>query len=58
MHLAGNISDFLLSLWHGTIDIAPNDNCTLWDWAALSDRNVWIAEPVPIPMRQQRILET
>ncbi|KIK75527.1 hypothetical protein PAXRUDRAFT_18925 [Paxillus rubicundulus Ve08.2h10] len=43
MHLASNLSDLLLSLWCGTIDVAPNDNCTLWDWAALSDRNVWIA---------------
>ncbi|KIK96436.1 hypothetical protein PAXRUDRAFT_138501 [Paxillus rubicundulus Ve08.2h10] len=43
MHLAGNISNLLLSLWNGTIDVAPNDDCALWDWAALNDRNVWIA---------------
>ena len=43
MHLANNISDLLISLWHGTMDVAPNDNRDSWDWATLSDRNTWIA---------------
>ena len=41
MHLAGNLSDLLLSLWRGTIDLDPMDDKTTWDWATLCDSNIW-----------------
>ncbi|KAG2049518.1 hypothetical protein BDR06DRAFT_893552 [Suillus hirtellus] len=43
MHLAGNLSDLLLVLWHGTMDCAPTDNMDTWDWTILCDGDGWIA---------------
>ncbi|KIK73568.1 hypothetical protein PAXRUDRAFT_85725, partial [Paxillus rubicundulus Ve08.2h10] len=41
MHLAGNLSDLLISLWRGTIDCAPTDHLDTWDWAVLRDNELW-----------------
>ncbi|KIK26898.1 hypothetical protein PISMIDRAFT_94086 [Pisolithus microcarpus 441] len=41
MHLAGNISDLLISLWRSTIDCSPNDDKDSWEWAVLADENTW-----------------
>ena len=27
IHLAGNLSDLLITLWHGTINVGTNDDC-------------------------------
>jgi len=43
MHLAGNLSDLLISLWHGTMDSGPTDNKNLWDWAVFHDKDLWTA---------------
>ncbi|KIK25482.1 hypothetical protein PISMIDRAFT_9518 [Pisolithus microcarpus 441] len=43
MHLAGNISDLLISLWQGTIDHAAADDLERWPWAVLADEEVWRA---------------
>jgi hypothetical protein len=43
MHLAGNLSDLLISLWRVTIDVSPNDDCATWNWAVLRNKAVWIA---------------
>ncbi|KIK10848.1 hypothetical protein PISMIDRAFT_20029 [Pisolithus microcarpus 441] len=43
MHLAGNISDLLISLWRGTIDHAAADDPEHWPWAVLADEEVWRA---------------
>lgn len=41
MHLTANLSDFLLSLWCGTLDCRPSDNIKTWDWAVLMDEDAW-----------------
>ncbi|KIN94644.1 hypothetical protein M404DRAFT_167725 [Pisolithus tinctorius Marx 270] len=41
MHLAGNISDLLISLWHGTIDHVAGDDPEMWPWAVLANEEVW-----------------
>ena len=41
MYLVGNVSDLLISLWHGEIDAAPGDDKTTWDWTVLMDEAVW-----------------
>ncbi|KAG2349836.1 hypothetical protein BDR05DRAFT_972776 [Suillus weaverae] len=33
MHLASNLSDLLLALWHGTIDCGTSDDEGTWEWA-------------------------
>jgi hypothetical protein len=43
MHLAGNLSDLLISLWRGTVDCDATDNIDDWDWAVLSDSAIWDA---------------
>ena len=43
MHLAGNILDLLISLWHGEIDAVPGDDKTTWEWAVLRDKTVWVS---------------
>ena len=43
MHLAGNISDLLISLWRGTLDHAADDDPANWPWAVLSDEDIWRA---------------
>ncbi|KIM56274.1 hypothetical protein SCLCIDRAFT_133017, partial [Scleroderma citrinum Foug A] len=43
MHLAGNISNLLISLWCGTFDHAVDDNPANWPWAVLSNEEVWRA---------------
>lgn len=41
MHLISlNISNFLISLWHSTIDCNKDNNCSMWDWAVLRG-NTW-----------------
>ncbi|KIK85613.1 hypothetical protein PAXRUDRAFT_152663, partial [Paxillus rubicundulus Ve08.2h10] len=42
MHLAGNISNLLITLWCGTMDCGVNDNTDSWDWTVLKDPDVWI----------------
>ncbi|KIK73653.1 hypothetical protein PAXRUDRAFT_177850, partial [Paxillus rubicundulus Ve08.2h10] len=42
MHLAGNISDLLITLWCGTMDCGVNNNTDSWDWTVLKDPDVWI----------------
>ncbi|KAG2354698.1 hypothetical protein BDR07DRAFT_1305291 [Suillus spraguei] len=41
MHLAGNLSDLLLALWHGTIDCGTSDNENTWEWAVFQDDHTW-----------------
>jgi hypothetical protein len=43
MHLAGNLSDLLLSLWRGTMDCGTTDDIGTWDWAVLRDDDTWCA---------------
>ncbi|KIJ13585.1 hypothetical protein PAXINDRAFT_80791 [Paxillus involutus ATCC 200175] len=43
MHLAMNISNLLLSLWRGTMDIGPSDNIESWDWAVFRNDDKWQA---------------
>ena len=43
MHLASNLSDLLISLWRGTIDVGTNDDHTIWDWAVLRNKDLWIS---------------
>ncbi|KIK20230.1 hypothetical protein PISMIDRAFT_13124 [Pisolithus microcarpus 441] len=43
MHLAGNISDLLISLWCGTIDHGNGDDPECWPWAVLANKEVWHA---------------
>jgi hypothetical protein len=41
MHLAAlNLSDLMLSLWHGTIDCTKPDDRSTWQWAVLRGK-VW-----------------
>ncbi|KAG2056754.1 hypothetical protein BDR06DRAFT_981180 [Suillus hirtellus] len=37
MHIARNLSDLNISLWHGTMDCGPSDDVDRWDWAILKD---------------------
>ena len=41
MHLAGNISDLLISLWGGEMDVGPGDDKSTWEWAVFKDENLW-----------------
>ncbi|KIK76132.1 hypothetical protein PAXRUDRAFT_170804, partial [Paxillus rubicundulus Ve08.2h10] len=41
MHLASNLSDLLISLWHGMIDCDASDAINSWDWVVLSDSVIW-----------------
>jgi hypothetical protein len=43
MHLTGNLSDLLISLWHGSIDCVTTDDITTWDWVILCDNDAWQA---------------
>ena len=43
MHLAGNISDLLISLWCGEMDIGPGDDKSTWEWAVFRDENLWVS---------------
>ena len=43
MHLSGNISDLLISLWHGKMDVSGNDDKSTWDWAVLRDEAHWVS---------------
>ncbi|KIK92687.1 hypothetical protein PAXRUDRAFT_146765, partial [Paxillus rubicundulus Ve08.2h10] len=43
MHLARNLSDLFISLWHGTIDIRPRNDRASWDWAVLKSNEAWTA---------------
>jgi hypothetical protein len=43
MHLAANITDLLISLWHGLITCSPTDDIATWDWAVLRDEAIWQA---------------
>ncbi|KAG2058368.1 hypothetical protein BDR06DRAFT_980550 [Suillus hirtellus] len=42
MHLAGLLSDLLLSLWCGTMDCAASDNVDSWKWRVMHG-DVWEA---------------
>ncbi|KIK75582.1 hypothetical protein PAXRUDRAFT_18868 [Paxillus rubicundulus Ve08.2h10] len=48
MHLAGNLSDLLISLWCGMIDCDPSDAINSWDWVVLSDGVIWDAYGVSV----------
>ncbi|KAF8834325.1 hypothetical protein BDN67DRAFT_992689 [Paxillus ammoniavirescens] len=41
MHLAGNLSELLISLWRRMIDCDATDAINSWDWAVLSDGVIW-----------------
>ncbi|KIK29823.1 hypothetical protein PISMIDRAFT_88326 [Pisolithus microcarpus 441] len=41
MHLAGNLSDLLISLWRGTMECVHTDSKDSWDWAVLRDEEIW-----------------
>ncbi|KAG1824881.1 uncharacterized protein BJ212DRAFT_1476169 [Suillus subaureus] len=41
MHLAANLSDLCLNLWHGTMDCGTMDDIAMWDWAVLQDTETW-----------------
>ena len=43
MHLVMNLSSLLISLWCGTIDIAPSDDINTRDWAVLRIDEYWQA---------------
>ena len=44
MHLFGlNISQLLISLWHGSIDHAHNNDPTTWPFAILHNNEIWQA---------------
>ena len=43
MHLAGNLSDLLISLWRGTMECGRTDDKNLWDWAIFRDEDLWTA---------------
>ena len=43
MHVAGNISNLLISLWRGMINCDENNNFDEWDWAVLADERTWAA---------------
>ncbi|KIJ57914.1 hypothetical protein HYDPIDRAFT_184253 [Hydnomerulius pinastri MD-312] len=43
MHLAGLLSDLLITLWRGTIKCAPSDDINTWDWAVLKDEDTFTA---------------
>ena len=43
MHLAGNLSKLLISLWQGLITCASTDDIATWDWAVLHDEATWQA---------------
>jgi hypothetical protein len=41
MHLAGNLSTLLVSLWCGSIHCDITDNINNWDWAVFQDKGAW-----------------
>ena len=41
MHLAGNLSSLLLSLWHSSLECDPADTCDSWDWVIFADGPTW-----------------
>jgi hypothetical protein len=42
MHLAAlNLSDLLISLWHGMMDCTKPDDRSTWTWAILQCHNLW-----------------
>ncbi|KIM58425.1 hypothetical protein SCLCIDRAFT_28084 [Scleroderma citrinum Foug A] len=43
MHLTGNLSDLLISLWHSTMECSHMDDKNSWDWAVLHDEDTWTA---------------
>ena len=43
MHLAGNLSDLLISLWHGNMECGRTDDKNSWDWAVFHDEDTWTA---------------
>ncbi|KIK91217.1 hypothetical protein PAXRUDRAFT_13898 [Paxillus rubicundulus Ve08.2h10] len=43
MHLARNLSNLLISLWHGTMDVRLSDDRASWDWAVLQSNKAWTA---------------
>jgi hypothetical protein len=55
MHLAGLLSDLLLSLWRGTMDCASTDDIASWNWAVLSDVDVWEAHGAAVAAAGQHL---
>ncbi|KAG1824346.1 uncharacterized protein BJ212DRAFT_1260525 [Suillus subaureus] len=45
MHLAGNLSDLLIGLWHGTIDCSQSDDVDEWEWAILQVNTLLLVIP-------------
>ena len=43
MHLTGNLSDLLISLWCGNMECGRTDDKNLWDWAVFHDEDTWTA---------------
>lgn len=43
MHLAGNLSDLLISLWRGTMECSHTDSKDSWGWAIFRDEEIWTA---------------
>jgi len=44
MHLFSlNLPDLLIPLWRGSIDCDPKDNKLTWEWAVLSNPDIWKA---------------
>jgi hypothetical protein len=55
MHLAGLLSDLLLSLWRGTMDCAATDAIASWDWAVLKDGDTWEAHGAAVAAAGQHL---
>ncbi|KAF9222823.1 hypothetical protein BS17DRAFT_707612 [Gyrodon lividus] len=43
MHLAGNISDLLISFWHRMITCTPSDDINTWEWVVLRGEDAFSA---------------
>jgi hypothetical protein len=42
MHLTAlNITDLIMGLFRGTIEVGPGDDKSTWDWAVLMDDKTW-----------------
>ena len=41
MHLAGNISDLLISLWCTDMDVGPGNDKSMWDLVIFWDEDLW-----------------
>ena len=55
MHLAVNITNLLISLWHVLITCSPTDDITTWDWTLLCDKAIWQAHECAVEETGQYI---